>query len=452
MKEILHDILPCSGIFHINDIDIKGTLHYENKEGRIILKLLRPELFLNQNYMKKNNIITGTLDIGLDVTLFNNRCISSKYIGGEIVSGHYISFEADYVIFNHGYLNSYEFDELEFTVENAIFWSGFHTIERTNIGEYKIKTLDQKSIISMYGAKIEFSVYLNNGLDMFPVDEETKVTFRLLVKIVSKRKQRAEYFIDVRNKILSLISFATKDNVNVEKQILFNYNDTFEFFGDTQYEHKIIYTNGCRRAIIGTNCTDYNFFLADIKDQDDLSTKLNLLDPVFNLYASKFRYNDMPKEMVFLNMIQAIETFHSRFFYNDKKTDFIKSIKCYIGNEIKYEEIKKLLLSLAQMDNNCKHINLVSRVIDLLIRGNNELFKYYYEERIKFAQDIVNTRHYFTHYGQEKENKALKGDKLDEAIEVLILILDYHICKVLGVNNERKIEEHLNEIKIQYHN
>lgn len=401
---------------------------------------------------EKNNIITGTLDIGLDVTLFNNRCISSIYIGGEIVSGHYISFEADYVIFNHGYLNSYEFDELEFTVENAIFWSGFHTIEMTNTGEYKIKTLDQKSIMSMYGAKIEFSVYLNNGLDMFPVDEETKVTFRLLVKIIPKRKQRAEYFIDVRNKILSLISFATKDNVNVEKQILFNYNDTFEFFGDTHYEHKIIYTNGCRRAILGTNCTDYNFFLADIKDQDDLSTKLSLLDPVFNLYASKFRYNDMPKEMVFLNMIQAIETFHSRFFYNDKKADFIKSVECYIGNEIKYEEIKKILLSPAQMDKNRKHINLVSRVIDLLIRGNNELFKYYYEERIRFAHEIVDTRNYFTHYGKEKEKKSLKGDKLDEAIEVLALILDYHICKVLGVNNERKIEAHLNEIKMQYNN
>lgn len=53
MQEILHDILPCSGIFHINDIDIKGTLQYENKEGRIILELLKPGLFLDQNYMKK---------------------------------------------------------------------------------------------------------------------------------------------------------------------------------------------------------------------------------------------------------------------------------------------------------------------------------------------------------------------------------------------------------------
>ena len=160
----------------------------------------------------------------------------------------------------------------------------------------------------------------------------------------------------------------------------------------------------------------------------------------------------MPKEMVFLNMIQAIETFHSRFFYNDKKADFIKSVECYIGNEIKYEEIKKILLSPAQMDKNRKHINLVSRVIDLLIRGNNELFKYYYEERIRFAHEIVDTRNYFTHYGKEKEKKSLKGDKLDEAIEVLALILDYHICKVLGVNNERKTEAHLNEIKIQYNN
>lgn len=365
---------------------------------------------------------------------------------------NYISFEADYVILHHGYLNCYEFDELEFTVENAIFWSGFQTIEMINVGEYKIKPLNQKSIIHMHDAKIEFSVYLTNGLDIFPAEEETKITFRLLVKIISKRKQRAEYFIAVRNKILSLISFATKENVNVEKQLLFNYNDTFEFFGDTDYESKIIYTNGYRRAILGTNCTDYNFFLVDIKNQDNLSTKLSLLEPVFNLYASKFRYNDMPKEMVFLNMIQAIETFHSRFFYNDKKADFIKSVECYIGNEIKYKEIKNLLLSPAQMDKNCNHINLVSRVIDLLIRGNNELFKYYYEERIGFAQDIVNTRHYFTHYGKEKEKKSLKGDKLDEAIEVLALILDYHICKVLGVNNERKIEAHLNERKMKYNN
>lgn len=37
------------------------------------------------------------------------------------------------------------------------------------------------------------------------------------------------------------------------------------------------------------------------------------------LYFSIVKYDDMPIEMKYLNIVQALETYHARFKYNDLK-------------------------------------------------------------------------------------------------------------------------------------
>ena len=57
------------------------------------------------------------------------------------------------------------------------------------------------------------------------------------------------------------------------------------------------------------------------------------LIPVFDLYLSLFKYRDMPIEMVFLNLIQAVETFHARFFYEDEQNaKFQKTVREQYGD------------------------------------------------------------------------------------------------------------------------
>ena len=99
-----------------------------------------------------------------------------------------------------------------------------------------------------------------------------------------------------------------------------------------------------------------------------------------------------------------------------------------------------------QKDENCKYIILVSRLNDLLIGKYDGLFSEYYAVDSGFAQTVADTRHYYTHYGKAKEKKALKGDKLIDAIGILSLLLEYNVCLQLGIDNQTKVRERLSSI------
>ncbi len=89
---------------------------------------------------------------------------------------------------------------------------------------------------------------------------------------------------------------------------------------------------------------------------------------------------------------------------------------------------------------------MVSRLKDLLIGKNDGLFYDYYITDADFAQTVADTRHYYTHYGKSKEKKALKGDKLIDAIHILSLLLEYYVCLQLGIDNQEKVRERLSSI------
>lgn len=154
----------------------------------------------------------------------------------------------------------------------------------------------------------------------------------------------------------------------------------------------------------------------------------------------------MPPEMVFLNVVQALETFHARFFYEDSKDKYVTSVIERFGSWRNFPDIEKLLLCDTQKDENCKYIILVSRLNDLLIGKFDGLFWDYYAADAGFAQTVADTRHYYTHYGKSKEKKALKGDKLIDAICILSILLEYYVCLQLGIDNQAKVRERLSII------
>lgn len=229
--------------------------------------------------------------------------------------------------------------------------------------------------------------------------------------------------------------------MNIEEQYLCDFDDSYLIANKYKdYRKHFLYTSETTLDILKTRRWDYNFWLGDLPKETDINNVLEKLEPVFSLYLSLFKYPNMPSEMIFLNIVQALETFHSRFFYNDKKVQYIKSVKERFGESERY---KKLLLSDTQIDKNCNFIILVSRLNDLLIGKGNGLFCEYYIENDEYAQTIADTRHYYTHYGKSKEAKALKGDDLLDAIYILRVLLEYHICLVLGIDRRDDIANEL---------
>lgn len=433
-----------AGTFNIDGEEITGELIYNKENGITMLNILKQltDSPLGRSYPNLD-IITGVLNSGTTVTLFHNRCTKNHT---QIFHTQQIIFVADYSIWSKNDVTNKKYDKLECTLENALEWSGLSVVDKSDLSVVKFKCKDNKNIYHWFGAKITFSTSLKCELFSIPHKEESTVTERLVVNIESDEKKELSYFISIRNKVISLISFAIKDNVNIEKQYLYDYDDSYQIGDHTEYYKHYLYTSEQQLSIHNSSRLEYNFTLGKLSQENDIQKELTLLEPIFNIYLSLFKYKDMPPEMVFLNIVQALETFHARFFYGDNKDKYVASVIERFGSRKNYPDIEKLLLCDTQRDKNCKYIILVSRLNDLLVGKYDGLFCDYYVTDSNFAQTVADTRHYYTHYGKSKEKKALKGDKLIDAIGILALLLEYNVCLQLGIDNQAKIRERLSSI------
>lgn len=433
-----------AGKFNIYGEEITGELIYNKDNGVTLLNLVKQltDIPVGRSYPNLD-VITGMLNTGTAVTLFHNHCTKNHT---QVLQTQQLIFVADYTIWSKSDVTDKKYNKLECVLENALKWSGLTAIETNEPFVIEIKHNENKNIYHWFGAKITFSTSLKNELSSLPRKEKSTVVEHLVVHIESYEKKDASYFIDVRNKVISLISFAIKDNVNIEEQYLYDYDDSYLIGKHTEYYKHYLYTSEHHLSIHSNRLSEYNFTLGQLSPEKDIQKELDLLEPIFNLYLSLFKYKDMPVEMVFLNIVQALETFHARFFYGDSKDKYVASVIERFGSCQNYPDIEKLLLCDTQKDENCKYIILVSRLNDLLIGKYDGLFCDYYEADANFAQAIADTRHYYTHYGKSKEKKALKGDKLIDAIGILSLLLEYNICLQLGIDNQTKVRTRLNSI------
>ena len=87
-----------------------------------------------------------------------------------------------------------------------------------------------------------------------------------------------------------------------------------------------------------------------------------------NLYFSIVKYDDMPIEMKYLNIVQALETYHARFKYNDLKKykkHVLQLFRCKTIDEID-EKQRNAYFDVTQSDENITYIILKSRLVDLM--------------------------------------------------------------------------------------
>lgn len=436
----IEEINQYIGTFTIQDEELNGEIIQNVDAGTIVLavaKNLNTDCLVGKTY-PNISVITGKINTGAVVTLFNNRCINNHTQFGQ---SQRITFLCEYLIWSHEIRNDSKYNELVCNLNNALSWSGLSSVELSPDG-IKTKITEECREYFWFGVKIRFYVNSNSNIGSPGEIEDLSIKQRLVLSISCKEKKTVDEYIDIRDKVISVISFAIKDNVNIEKEYLLDYDDSYYLTKEIKesYRHFLIQTRK-KLVIHSIKIWDYNFTLNQLPIEKDNNQEIEKLSPVFNLYQSLFKYEDMPLEMIFLNIVQALETFHSRFFYNDKKKEYVESVKKRFEDSMNWDDIRRKLLSDTQMDDNCNYIILVSRINDLFIQDNSTIFMEYWYGDNDYAQVIADTRHYYTHYSASKEKKALKRDGLVEAIFVLRTLLEYHVCKVLGIDVENSIRD-----------
>lgn len=430
------------GTFNILGEEIDGEVIHNKKTGVIFLDLakqLDEKTFMGKSYANMP-VISGKINSGAIVTLFNNKCINNHTNVGQTQR---ICFRCDYLVWSSKIQKDAQFNELVCTLKNAFAWTQLSVFETTDTG-IKIKEGFDVREFSWFGVKVSFSVFSNETF-WVPFDSEEKtIVQRVKLTIASDAKRTIDELLSIRDKILAMISFAIKNNINIEEEYFLDHEDSYLIGEKIEQYHKHHLLSAQRELeVYDSKIWDYNFTLNQLPSDKDINKELEKLVPIFNLYLSLFKYRDMPLEMVFLNIVQALETFHSRFFYGDKKKKYVESVMERFSGAVIFDQLEKKLLSPTQMDEKCSYIILVSRLNDLLIGNYNTIFYDYWGCEEDYGQVIADTRHYYTHYGSSKEKKALKGDDLREAIFVLSSLLEYHICLALGIDIEEKVRQSL---------
>lgn len=430
------------GEFQLGGETLHGEIIYNKESGGIWLEIERETHGDIGKSYGPSSLITGKLHSGALVSLYHNKCIKNHT---KNFTYQKLIFRSDYMIFGS---TQGTYNRLTCELENGLQWSRLSQVDLSDFQTVKFKEIGEH-IYHWFHAKIKFSTDLTDELFSFPRKEVSRVIERLTVEIESEEKHDISFFVQARDKVISLISFAIKDNINIENQYLVDFDDYYMAEEHKAYAKKTFYSSEPHYHISNTALCDYNFSLQNLSDAEDIQDSLTKLEPIFNLYLSLFRYQHMPPEMVFLNLVQALETFHSRFFYDNKKEKYIESVYQRFGESPQFDQIKKLLLSETQMDENCGYIILVSRLNDLFIGKFNGLFLDFYMSDNTYAQRIADTRHYYTHYGKSKEAKAFKGDDLLDAIYVLRLLLEYYICQVLEIDIEKNTRRQLANLQMR---
>ena len=451
--------LRYSGNWEISGKEYFGNLIINDKKGIIRLVLHNKDnienLFYNLEIPSRIKFIKGKLIPYGVMTLLNATVISRNTNISD--STKTIELDIDYCI-NGDFkdYNNVKFSKMEFRLSDTLTWSGLNGLSIkyekhwTCILKHKFKKSISYSIDN--NTTISFVPYFHENINIYD-NEETIIKQFIKVRITSRKNQDLYFYIDVLNKIKTLIEMAIGKSIYI-KEITGYKRDYYRVFDNKRryYEIKIHSKDSYKDNYKESKIRDMLFSLSDIANNNaqllkNWFLKYELLEPILNLYNFCIIYEKMPYETVFLNIVQALETYHSRFICN-KKEDYEKRVNDILKDVP--EELKKshyeYLFDKTQQDKNINYIILKSRLNDLMLANfdivffnmSNKAFPY------EFVEKIVDTRHYYTHYSKSKEGKIFKGEELFFAINSLRIVLSYYLLIEIGFNKEfidEKIKE-----------
>lgn len=431
-----------SGKVYCADKEYQCDLYYNEKEGGIILKI---------NVKNKNRIgsflevplelpyLCGQLDSGFKFTLLDLRRINTEDMIS--YSTTVFTFDASYILCGIGEKGQTEqtFYKAHYTLSDIIEWGEESAY---CIGEnYEVKSKKEdvkKQIYSSEKFTINYLVYGSflPCIDRELLTEKIELKQHGVIEIIFEDEQTLLQFNKIFEKLKRLLEISTRRRINVEAvsvcshELFDNYGErnierNITVYGEDIKEHEMKISSRKRRwkwinlgELIKQNSFE-NYFL-----------KHDKLAPIIELFLEPFYVEKSSETRVFLNLVQALETYHSRFVTND-----IDEFKQRVDNllssfgETRADEYKAYLLAHSN-----KFITLESRLADLLLAEWKIHFDTGDIGYTDFPSIIAHSRNYYIHYdeGIKEKYTVLSQEELQTYNTVLIEILEYYTLLELG--------------------
>ena len=153
---------------------------------------------------------------------------------------------------------------------------------------------------------------------------------------------------------------------------------------------------------------------------------------------------NIPLNIKFLNVIQALESCHSRLICKHKMKNYKKRIDSLISRfPANQTDIEELLYYKEQRETD--YVLLKTALNDLMLADYEVYFDTGTYNRFEFVEKVVQTRHYFTHYTESKISKIFNDEELNQAYQILMYILEFYLLRALNLSTE-KINERFSRL------
>jgi hypothetical protein len=160
----------------------------------------------------------------------------------------------------------------------------------------------------------------------------------------------------------------------------------------------------------------------------------SLLEPSFNLVFGQFYSGNSFTSNIFLNLVQAAESFHTRIHDRPKysKEDFNRMKKEILESvPFKYQELLNSQLGFAN------RLDLHTRLEELMNKYSNKIIDRLIDDKDQFIINIKHSRNYYTHYSGDSRKKALKDKDLLMLSEKLNLLMVCAFLEEVGFTKEK---------------
>lgn len=334
-----------------------------------------------------------------------------------------------------------KFNSISFSIEGLNEWLRITGIKVNYDEDYKSATINyspQNEIIHELTSGFKLHILFSYSLPSSNNLSEAKITQKAYLKLSSVEERELAEFIDIIHKITYLICFAVDETVSISSVIAKSdslVEDVSQ--GKTQcVPIKVYYSSlpfSAKSPKIEAHKMLFNF--RNISNSAGLIfnnwlSAYSIVRPSLGLYFSAVSGSHKYLDGRFLSLAQALETYHRR---TSAET---------LMDEVQFRKISaKILWSCPKINRKWlrgrimhgNEINLGKRIKRIIEPFKSKIGNA--KAISKLTRNIVNTRNYLTHYSEELEKDAVRGQNLWDLCQIMEAIFQLHLLEQLGFEN-----------------
>lgn len=428
--------------------ELEGNLIVDEEERVLFLELLIPDPGDDGPTVgiRRGTVIPfiqGSLFGGGSILLHNCTCLDTNGFIGDVLQ--LVHCEYAFRGLKIEAKDQFCFSEIFVNYDGMLEWTRLGRFESKfdDIRHWSIHWFGEKDVTIKVSddLDLEFSPVISSSIGMFKSDAEMEQS--VTVRFKYQKEVKWDRFLWDMKRVRYLAGFALRDHIDVS-EIKYKHpslsqksDKNSEQDGFVPPQNVLMGKRNTTGLIASKGRGFFSLFDLESGIQNGAVSKwfdsFDVLEPVLDLLFSALEGQANSETLRFLSYTQALETLHARFVTNDVREAVSKANQLK-SNAKKLEVPNSVDFLIKPEQTSARSIHLYTRLAYLAYDCGEYPWRFsdYLASEEKYLTKIVDSRNYYTHYSQDKKDKAFNVDELGEINQHLVSLLQYHIMRILG--------------------